>query len=384
MKHSHLLIILLFGSLGQEVLGQAMTLGLWRDGRSTERLYHHSEEPVTWKASDGQTYTVPAGKTSYLAIENGKVKLSTAQAVLARSSSFERVDGGIYNLKSLTPERREEKYDQGLKVKADGNSLRLLGIISDFEGYVAGVIESEAGKEQSLEFYKVQAVICRTYALSNKRRHEHEGFNLCDQVHCQVYKGMSRFNPEILTAAKTTAGEVVVDTNMDLITATFHSNCGGHTVNSEEVWSNALPYLRAKKDTFCLEGNHATWESEILRSAWLGYLEERSGDLSTVSTEELYTIRQPVRSTHLSFADSTVPLKDIRRKWFLNSTYFEMDGEGDKLVLKGKGFGHGVGLCQEGAMNMVNLGYSYQDVLTFYYTDVHLVHLSVIDFFKNN
>lgn len=370
--------------IGQELRAQTMTLGLWRDGMTTERLYYHSDNPVTWKSSEGQMYTVPSGKSSYLAIENGKVKLSTSQEVIARSSSFERVSGGVYTLKSLSPDRREEKYDQGLKVKVDGQALKILGIITDFENYVAGVIESEAGKEQTMEFYKVQAVICRTYALGHQRRHEQEGFNLCDQVHCQVYKGMSRFNPEISLAAKSTQGEVVVDTNMDLITASFHSNCGGHTLNSEEVWTYALPYLRAKKDTFCLEGNHATWESEILRSAWLTYLEERSGDLSKVPAKDLYTIRQPERSINFSIADSTVPLKDIRRKWFLNSTYFEMDEDGDKLVLKGRGFGHGVGLCQEGAMGMVKLGYSYQDVLTFYYTDVHLLHLSVIDFFKNN
>jgi stage II sporulation protein D len=256
--------------------------------------------------------------------------------------------------------------------------------MSDFESYVAGVVESEAGKEQGIEYYKVQALICRTYALSNKRRHEHEGFNLCDQVHCQVYHGMSRFNTDIIEASQVTAGQVIVDSDMNLINATFHSNCGGHTVNSEEVWSKALPYLRAKEDTFCLDGKHATWESQILRSAWFDYMEVKTGGMSEKPSADLYSYKPSGRSTHFLLDDKSVPLKDIRSKWFLNSTYFEMDPDGERLILKGRGFGHGVGLCQEGAMSMIRKGYAYQEVLTFYYTDVHLVHLSVIDFFKKN
>jgi len=371
-------LLLSLGSISQEIL-----IGLWKDGRETARFIHLCTEEVTWNA-DGKLYKVPAGKTTYFALDKGKVRLSTADKVLAHANKVERVSTGIYNLKSLTPARAEEKYDQGVRVMANSKSLLLTALIQDFEGYVAGVIEAESGKEQGLEYYKVQALICRTYALSNKRRHEKEGFNLCDQVHCQVYHGMSRFNPDILEATKFTEGQVVVDSQMNLINATFHSNCGGHTVNSEEVWSKALPYLRAKEDPFCLSGKHATWESKILRSAWLDYLETSAGDLSKVGSLELYSYKPGGRSTHMLLADYSFPLKDIRSRWFLNSTYFEMYVEGETLTLKGRGFGHGVGLCQEGAMEMIKKGFSYQEVLAFYYTDVHLVHLSVIDFFKKN
>ena len=382
-KKTLLLLCALFAGLGTS-FGQEMLLGIWKDGRNTERFFHHATEEVTWKVDGHKTIKVPANKTTYFTLDKGKVRLSTAEKVLAHAEKVERVSAGIYNLKGIYPPRTEEKYDQAFKVTATSKSLAITGIIKDFESYVAGVVESESGKEQGQEYYKVQALICRTYALSNRRRHEHEGFNLCDQVHCQVYHGMSRFNPDIIEGTKYTAGQVIVDSNMNLINATFHSNCGGHTVNSEEVWSKALPYLRAKEDTFCLAGKHATWESQILRSAWLDYLEDTAGELSKVPNVELYSYKPDGRSTHFDLADKSIPLKDIRSKWFLNSTYFEMDPDGERLILKGRGFGHGVGLCQEGAMAMVKKGYTYQEVLTYYYTDVHLVHLSVIDFFKEN
>jgi stage II sporulation protein D len=365
-------------------MSQEMLLGIWKDGRDTERFYHHSTEAVVWKVDGGKTITVPANKTTYFTLDKGKVRISTADKVLAHSTKAERTTMGIYNLKGINPPRKEEKYNQPFKVTANSKGLLLAGIILDFESYVAGVMESESGKEQGIEYYKVQALICRTYALSNKRRHEHEGFNLCDQVHCQVYHGMSRFNPDIIEASQITAGQVIVDSDMNLINATFHSNCGGHTVNSEEVWSKALPYLRAKEDTFCLEGKHATWESQILRSAWFDYMEAKTGGMPENPSADLYSYKPSGRSTHFLLDDKSIPLKDIRSKWFLNSTYFEMAPDGERLILKGRGFGHGVGLCQEGAMSMIRKGYSYQEALAFYYTDVHLVHLSVIDFFKKN
>ena len=69
-------------------------------------------------------------------------------------------------------------------------------------------------------------------------------------------------------------------------------------------------------------------------------------------------------------------------KKFKRSTYFNIRVEGELVVFEGSGFGHGVGLSQEGAMRMANLGYSYTEILHYYYTDVHLVDLAVIEFFR--
>ena len=74
-------------------------------------------------------------------------------------------------------------------------------------------------------------------------------------------------------------------------------------------------------------------------------------------------------------------LTDIRKDWKLKSTYFDVKVKGGEVHLYGKGFGHGVGLSQEGAMNMCDLGYGFLDVLLFYYTQAHLIDLEMMDFY---
>ncbi len=385
MSRIPLLVILLF-CISLCASGQELKLGVWKDGRATKKAYYHADEEVVWSVDDGKQFRVEGGRTSYFTAEpGGYVRLSTAKKTLGSFKKIRLTAGpAIYTLKSLSPERTEEKYDQGLEISCRNGGLNVLNFISDIDAYVAGVVESESGKEQQIEYYRAQAVISRTYALSNIRKHAHEGFNMCDQVHCQVYHGIARHNPEIVEASLDTKGQVLVDSDLNLITAAFHSNCGGLTVNSEDVWSKALPYLRARQDTFCLGGKHATWEASVLKTDWNDYLGEQSLALHSHDDSDLYSFRPISRKTLYPSDESGMELKSLRYKWKLKSTYFYIEDEGHELKLLGRGFGHGVGLCQEGAMGRINSGYSYQEVLQFYYKDVHLVHLSVLDFFREN
>ncbi len=284
----------------------------------------------------------------------------------------------------LNPKKTERVYDDAIEVSAGKGQLKLVNKVA-LEKYVAGVVEAETGKQKLLEFYKVQAVISRTYALSNMRRFWREGYNLNDQVDCQVYHGKCRWEPDILSAVLITEGKVLVDSEMRLITAAFHSNSGGETVSSESVWSGSLPYLSPRLDEYSLEGSHANWEVTVAREAWLKYLKDRYGllveDRLIAAMAENYV--QDNRQTFFLDPDFNIPLKEIRRDWKLKSTYFNiLPSEGDSLKFDGRGFGHGTGLSQEGAMRMADLGFEYTDILHFYYNDVHVVDLHALDFFK--
>jgi stage II sporulation protein D len=92
--------------------------------------------------------------------------------------------------------------------------------------------------------------------------------------------------------------------------------------------------------------------------------------------------QQPSR--HVFFMDPSyeIPLKEIRTDWKLKSTFFDIASEGDSLKISGRGFGHGIGLSQEGAMRMAELGFGYVDILHFYYDDVHVIDLRALDFFR--
>lgn len=272
-------------------------------------------------------------------------------------------------------------YEDGLEIAVKKEGLCLINII-DVEQYVMGVIEAEAGSKQNLEYYKLQAIICRTYALGSIRKHEADNYNLCDKVHCQVYKGKSKSNPDIIKATKETEGMVIVDTSMNIIQAAFHSNCGGETVNSENVWTIPVSYLKSVKDTFCSNQPHAYWKKSIKISDWQNYLVKYNITPSASSTENALCFVQDERGTYYLYNDQKIPLKNIRDDWKLRSTYFDLQQQNDSIIFTGRGFGHGVGLCQEGSMKMAALGYSYLDILNYYYTDIRLVNLDELTFLK--
>lgn len=292
--------------------------------------------------------------------------------------------GGTLGIKPVIPNKTEHEYPDHITLTAFGSKIRTVNSVF-IEHYVSGVIESEAGSKQSLEYYKVQAIICRTYALANKRRHLQEGFQLCDKVHCQVFHGKSKSNPDIVKATKETKGTVIVDSDINLITAGFHSNCGGQTVNSEDVWRKPVDYLKSVCDTFCTDMPHAIWTKTISTQSWFNYLGKYYNYPTNDSTYICCALDHSPdhRETCLTSIDSSITLTNIRRDWELRSTHFHIEHQQDSIKFIGSGFGHGIGLCQEGAMKMANYGYKYNEILHYYYSDIHLVNLSFIDFFRD-
>ncbi len=294
-----------------------------------------------------------------------------------------RENDGVFRIYLLAPKKDERVYDDDLHLLPNGKGIRMVNRVG-LEKYVAGVVEAETGKEKELEFYKVQAVISRTYALSNSRKHLYEGFNLNDQVDCQVYHGKCRWVPEIIDAVEMTLGKVLVDSEMKLITAAFHSNSGGETVASDWVWSFPLAYLTSRKDEFSQFGAHYAWSVTVAKEGWLSYLEKKYGYKASDALLLQLATSYEQNSRQAYFLDPIfkIPLKEIRKDWKLNSTYFDIINEGDSLRFSGRGFGHGTGLSQEGAMRMAEIGFTYTDILHFYYSDVHIIDLSGLSFYR--
>lgn len=291
---------------------------------------------------------------------------------------------GVFRIYLLRPRKNERVYDDDLYVSAGSTDLKLVNRV-DLEKYVAGVVEAESGKEKTLEFYKVQAIISRTYALNNLRKYWKEGFNLNDQVSSQVYHGKCRWEPQILVAVRITEGKVLVDSEMQLITAAFHSNSGGETVASESVWSGPLPYLTSRMDEFSMYGKHTTWQKSVSKEKWLAYMADKYKlPIEDKSVSEMaQNFEQPTREVFYIDPIFKIPLKDVRKDWQLKSTYFNVRPyTADSLMIDGRGFGHGAGLSQEGAIRMGELGFSYEDILHFYYNDVHIVDLHNLQFFR--
>ncbi|SRR5690554_6863693 len=285
-----------------------------------------------------------------------------------------------FSISSESPTKLTKYYDDNLKVHSQRRGMLLVNNVN-IDNYVKGVVEAEVGRRAPEEYFKTQAIICRTYALSHTYKHALEGINLCDEVHCQVYNGKCFFSP-IINGTMQTSGLVVVDSSIQLITAAFHSNCGGQTLNSERVWSKPLYYLQGKRDTFCLNQQNAHWSRQIPKRQWTDYLREKLS-LQDLNAIEKY-IPQKERAPYFLQPNSGLTYEDIRNHFKLKSAFFEIEDKGEYIQLKGRGYGHGVGLCQEGAMEMARQNYSYSEILHFYFTGVHIIDLSALDFFRDN
>ena len=266
------------------------------------------------------------------------------------------------------------KYEDDLMIVASGKTEITVINEVELENYLGGVIESEGGGGKHKEYYKVQAILSRTYVLDHLRKHRKEGFSVCDRVHCQAYHSMLRFTPTIKEAVAETKGIIMLDEHLKLADGFFFANCGGQTSESDFVWNVAVPYCRSIVDTFCIQSRQATWTKKIEKSTWKNYLINHFGYplKDSIFGQSIYTFNQPMRKAFYVAPQLGIPLRDLRVKFKLKSTWFSTHEEGGYVVLEGKGFGHGVGLCQEGAMKMAKLNYSYEQILNFYFTNVQL------------
>ena len=273
----------------------------------------------------------------------------------------------------LNPEGcKQRTYEGNIDLSlARSGSMLMVGDV-EFETYIAGVVQSEIYGNQS-GIFRIQAIISRTWALRNMKKHAADGYNFCDGVHCQAYLNRC-IRPDIMLGVIESSGETLVDTEGALIETPFHSNSGGQTANSEDVWRAALPYLRSVVDTFSFGMRQSDWVKTISADRWLSYF-AKTHKLNTSDPavrDSLLHFSQPVRKVRLL----GVPLTRVRSDFQLKSTFFSVDYDAatNNVILRGHGYGHGVGLSQEGAIRMVGLGIAYDSILYHYYTGAVLYH----------
>lgn len=297
----------------------------------------------------------------------------------------EKVQDSHLAIQCLHPTgKKPRKYMNDFYVLKEGqDKLKLINQV-EMQNYLAGVIESEGGGGKHLEYYKVQAVLSRTYALDHLSKHSKDGFQLCDEVHCQAYLSMMRFTPLIEQAVAETHGTILISPDFKLADGFFFANCGGQTSESDFVWNVSVPYCRSVRDTFCIHSKQANWEKRLPLTKWRDYLVNHFGYpiQDSLMAAVMYHFDQPVRTAFYLSPHLGIPLRDLREQFKLKSTWFSCHPEGEELVLLGKGFGHGVGLCQEGAMRMAQLGYTFDQIVRFYFTGIQLYDYSTWSFMR--
>jgi stage II sporulation protein D len=275
---------------------------------------------------------------------------------------------GILSVRPVNPAKDGINYEDNLIFSLKDNRMRLINRI-DMEKYIAAVIEAEGGNGAPLEYYKAQAVLIRTFTIKNLLKHAEEGFNLCDQVHCQAYKARSSQNPLILEATRATKGMVLVDSAADLIMAPFHSNCGGETSSSGMYWQKDLPYLMSVNDPFCTGASNATWSVSVEKDLWMAFIDKIKNNTLDYKRHD-FSFSLPHRTRFVSLNGIDINLRDVREHFGLRSSFFSIADDGKTITFHGKGYGHGIGMCQQGAMEMAKVGYTAPDILHFYFLNV--------------
>ncbi len=264
-------------------------------------------------------------------------------------------------------------YRGKMRVITDFYLMTVINIIP-MEEYLKGVLPMEVSPDWPLESLKAQAVAARTFACKKIEETRDKSYNVDASHFSQVYGGVDVERESTNKAVDDTQG-MVITFNGDLITAFYHSASGGKTATSDEVWSGTpLPYLKSITDPHSLEAPHQTWVYYINRDRLLKILKMDS----LIEIKMSYSNSGRVAS--IRFFDSNGNDKTMTGNAFrlaigsthIRSTMFSSEISGTVIKFIGRGWGHGVGMSQWGAYAMASKGFTYDMILTFYYSGVIL------------
>jgi stage II sporulation protein D len=272
---------------------------------------------------------------------------------------------------------------RGLAAAGGTAPLRVLRTASgrveevDVEAYVAAVLPGEIGRRAPSAALEAQAVAARSYALARRARHAEERADMCDDVHCQVFRGLSATTIETRAAAAATGGIVLVQ-NGRIIAAPFHAVCGGKTARPRDVWDDEEnPDLVPVEDDACSGAPGFAWSFSLPRkelprlATALGLPEARF--LEVYGRDDTGRVSM-IRLAEKGGASRVVRGFDFRRAaseiwgWAsVRSTAFEMAESRTEYFLTGRGTGHGAGMCQAGAIERARRGETRDAILGLYY-----------------
>lgn len=312
---------------------------------------------------DGKELTITAEGERWLAINGEMFGLSLK---LSSSSGVVYING--------RPFRGE------VEVIAGSKGLLVVNEI-DLETYLVGLINHEISSRWPMEAIKAQAVVARTYALYQKRKRGGALYHLEGTVTHQVYSGSITEDVESLTAIQATWGEVLFYGG-ELALTVYHSNGGGQTEASGDVWGKDYPYLRGVESPYDKDSPTFLWGFEIDRALFVkalrdaGYpLEDIKGLIVMERTRSGRVKRLRVVSTNMRLDITGEELRRVLGYDKIKSTIFTFEDSMDSFHFSGRGSGHGVGLSQWGAKGMAEKGYDYREILLHYYPGARLVKL---------
>jgi stage II sporulation protein D len=266
------------------------------------------------------------------------------------------------------------RYPGALAVTVEGGQLRLINTV-DVEAYLPSVVHAEAQGSPAAAL-EAQAIVSRTFALTGRHRHERAGYQLCDLTHCQWYRGLEPDAKAASDAVTKTAGQVLMVGGIALKPAFFHSSCGGRTSASADVFheAGAGPGVddATKEGPACREAPDFewTWQADRVElakaigakpegDAFVPLSRDKGGRVLEVSSFGK-------RMDGGEFASRVGRVFGWQALKSLKVTAEEVEST---VTFKGRGLGHGVGLCQHGARALAAKGWDAKKLLLRYFPD---------------
>ena len=295
-----------------------------------------------------------------------------------------RVDGGPTVKRWRAPGSGPHRVGElgsvrgALEVIRGGEGLRVVNRVP-MEAYLAGTLGREVYSSWEPAALRAQAVVSRTYALYQRARGGERDFDVLAGTRHQVYGGLAAETDPVRRAVRETRRQVLIFEGEPILAA-FHSASGGRTASAEEVWGQALPYLRSQPVSGEEVSPDTYWRAQVPKTrltralAPLGHdvgpiraarVTERSGSGRAVEVDLIGS-----RGRHRIAARA---LRGALGEGLLRSTLFEIRDRGSELVFIGSGHGHGVGMSQWGAQAMAERGASHPEILAAFYPGAELV-----------
>jgi stage II sporulation protein D len=329
-----------------------------------------------WQHPPAQISIVPQGATLRSCERCAATRLKASLEITAKGSSM-TTPSGSSPIFYLTGQVRISgngfppfTIDNELRIQAR-EDLLLLTLTMPLDEYVTAVLQGESASFKSDEALKAMAVAARTYAVRFGSRHRLEGFDFCDTTHCQDLR-LGNESPRARAAAAATEGELLWFEGRPAATY-YHRSCGGEIEDAKALEPDLhVRYLKRHHDDYCVRIPDE-WQSEISKT-----------DLARALGRPVASVRVVARGDsgrvqRLLISDRAITATDFRLAvgrilgWDkLRSDLYEEEDLGDRILFRGRGQGHGVGLCQRGAESMGEQGHSYREILAYYYPGTEL------------
>jgi stage II sporulation protein D len=241
----------------------------------------------------------------------------------------------------------------------------------DLERYVASVLAGEVPSSWPQSALLAQAVAARTFALLRMKERKNQSFHVKSTVLDQVYK--ENPNPIFINAARATAGQVLFYDNR-LAETSYHSTCGGKTADSFSIWGRPYQHLQGVECNYCKSSKTYQWKAQIALQELEAKLQHKVSDITIISRSndgraQTLEIKDKDFSTRLSAHELRMTFGPMRMKSTLINSIIIKD---NIIYLEGNGFGHGVGMCQYGALGLARINKNYREILSYYYPGTQL------------